>query len=351
MGFTDSLQNLLGSKPPRAAATVCPTESDILNYTENRLPATALDRLEQHFAGCEDCRGLLVVLARFPEAELAELPPPSSAEVQQQTARVLQMIEASEGRNAVPITGKKAGSATRRGWAYRFRMPLAAAAVILCAVIVGGIYLITRSQPASDAARQSLAQAMKDERRSAARFSGGFDYSPYVATRGSNDSPDFYLNRALGELRAAESADASTEMRQMLARAYLAFDRLEQARQAQAILTSLRARGVETAELFNDLGVAQFQLQSYDAAIASFSRALEIKPAYGEALFNRALAQESAARYSEARRDWQQFLGSASDAKWKAEAERHLAALSSTSTLFPPQTEIHGCSYSSAHTS
>src|SRR5207253_9547025 len=293
---------------------------------------------------------LLVVLARFPEAELAELPPPSSAEVQQQTARVLQMIEASEGRKAAPATGKETDLARHHGWAYRLRMPLAAGLVI-CAVIVGGIYLMTRSQPASDAARQSLAQAMKDERRSAARFSGGFDYSPYVATRGSNDSPDIHRNRALGELRAAESADASTELRQMLARAHLAFDRPEHARQAQTILAALRARGVETAELFNDLGVAQFQLQSYDAAIASFSRALEISPAYGEALFNRALAYESAARDSEARRDWQQFLGSATDAKWKAEAERHLAALSSTSTLFPPQTEIHGCSCSSAYTS
>ncbi|MFL6273890.1 MAG: tetratricopeptide repeat protein [Blastocatellia bacterium] len=350
MGFTDSLQNLLGSKPPRAATTACPPESDILNYTENRLPPAARDRLDQHFAGCEDCRELLVLLARFPEAALAELPL-SSAEVQQQTARVLQMIEASERHNAAPVTGKETGPAPRRGWAYRFRMPLAAAAVVICALIVGGIYLIMRGQPASDAARQSLAQAMKNERRSAARLSGGFDYSPYVATRGSNDSPDFHLNRALGELRAAESDNASTEMRQMLARAYLAFDRPEHARQAQAILTALRTRGVESAELFNDLGVAQFQLQSYDAAIASFSRALEINPAYGEALFNRALAYESAARYGEARRDWQQFLDSATDAKWKAEAERRLAALSSTSTLFPPQTDVHNCSCSSAYTS
>src|SRR5947209_570682 len=117
-------------------------------------------------------------------------------------------------------------------------------------------------------------------------------------------------------------------MRQMLARAHLAFDRPEHARQAQAILESLQGRGALSAEVFNDLGVAQFQLQNHEAAIMSFSRALEINPGYAEALFNRALAEESAIRYPEARRDWEQFLNVTTDANWKAEAERHLSALS-----------------------
>ncbi|HJQ23163.1 MAG TPA: tetratricopeptide repeat protein [Blastocatellia bacterium] len=333
MGLIDSLPSWLGGRPPRAAALPCPTEADILNYAEQRLSAPARHELEQHFAACDDCRGLLVLLARFPEAEITELPPPSSAEVQQQTARVMQLFEESERRNSA-TAGNPSGSAPRLGWAYRFRVPLAAAALVICALLAGGVYLMMRNEPASAAARQSLQLAMKDERRSAARLSGGFDYSPYKPTRGSNDSPDFHLNRALGELRAAASDSANPEMRQMLARAHLAFDRPEHARQAQAILNSLRARGIETAELYNDLGVAQFQLQNNDAAITSFSRALEINPAYSEALFNRALAYESAARYAEARRDWQQFIDSAADARWKTEAASHLAALANYSIRF-----------------
>ena len=336
MGLIDSLPTWLGGKPPRVTAPPCPTEADILNYAEHRLPTSQRQTLERHFAACHDCRELLVLLARFPEAEVAKLPPPSNAEVQQQTARVMQMIEASERRDRAPATPQATADAPQRGWAYRLRAPLAVAAVVICALLAGGIYLMTR-EPASAAARRSLAMAMKEERRCAARLSGGFEYSPYKQTRGSNDSPDFHLNRALGELRAAESDSASAEARQMLARAHLAFNRPEHARQAQAILSGLQARGVATAELFNDLGVAQLQLQNHDAAILSFSRALETEPGYAEALFNRALAYESAARYAEARRDWQQFIASATDASWKAEAEGHLAALSNDSDFFPQQ--------------
>jgi tetratricopeptide (TPR) repeat protein len=318
------MQAWFGDRQPRGSAPPCPPEVDILKYKENHLPAKARARLEQHFAACQDCRELLVLLVRFPEEEIAGQPPLANAEIQQQTARIIQLIEADERRKAARGAGNQPSPAPQPGWAFRYRAQLAAAAVMVCALVIGGLYLLMRSDPATQSARQSLALAMKDERRSAARFSGGFDYSPNVSTKGSDDSPELRLKLAVSQLKSAESDNAPVEMRQMLARAYLAFDRPKQARRAQAILESLMGRGVQTAELINDLGVAQFQLRSYDAAIASFSHALEINPAYTEALFNRALAKESARRYLEAKPDWEQFINSTTDANWKAEAERHL---------------------------
>lgn len=333
MGLIDSLQSWLGGGPRRLGAQPCPPEADILKYTEKHLATNARARLEQHFAGCQDCRELLVLLARFSDEEVTQQPPLSSADIQQQTARIIQLIEANENRKAAP-SGQPV-PVPQPGWAERLRMPMAvAAAVIVCALIVGGIQLM-RSTPPTESAKHSLALAMKDERRSATRISGGFEYSSYASTRGSNDSPEFHLKLALSQLKSAENETAPAEMRQMLARAYLAFDRPEHARQAQMILESLLARGPETAEISNDLGVAQFQLQNYDAAIARFNRALELNSAYAEALFNRALAKESALRYSEAKHDWEQFINSTTDANWKAEAERHLNALSNYSKLLP----------------
>jgi len=326
MGLIDSMQDWLGGRQSRGSAQPCPPEADILNYKENHLPAKARVRLEQHFAACQDCRELLVLLVRFPEEEIAQQPPLSNAEIQQQTARVIQLVEASERCKAARATDNQPSPAPQPGWASRYRAQLATAAVMVCALVIGGLYFLMRSEPATESARQSLAMAMKEERRSAARLSGGFDYSPYRSTKGSDDSPELRLKLAVNQLKSAESDNAPTDMRQMLARAHLAFDRPEHARQAQAILESLIGRGVQTAEVFNDLGVAQFQLQRPDEAIASFNRALEINPAYTEALFNRALAKESAMRYSEAKRDWEQFINSTTDAKWKAEAERRLAA-------------------------
>ncbi|MFL6216643.1 MAG: zf-HC2 domain-containing protein [Blastocatellia bacterium] len=312
------------------AAQACPAEADILKYTEDKLSPPSRARLDRHFAACHDCRELLVLLARFPEEDLAQ-PPLSTTEIQQQTARVLQYIDADDRSKAAHATDNGLVAAPQRGWGFRYRAGLTVAGLLIGALMIGGLYLITRREPATESARQSLALAMKDERRSAARFSGGFAPSPYVARRGTDDSPDLQLRVAVGQLKAAESESAPVEMRQMLARAHLAFDRADHARQALTILESLSARGIETAELFNDLGVAQFQLQSYDAAIASFDQALSLNSNYSEALFNRALAEESAARYAEARRDWEQFINSISDAKWKAEAEQHLAGLSNYS--------------------
>jgi tetratricopeptide (TPR) repeat protein len=334
MGLIDSLQAWLVRKPQRAGAPPCPPESDILKYKENHLPTGARERLEQHVADCQDCRELLVLLARFPEEEIAQQPPVSKAEIQQQIARIIQLIEEDERRKTRASDGQ-IRPVPRPGWAYRYHAQLAGALMMVCALVIGGVYLMTSREPATDAARHSLELAMKEERRSPARFSGGFEYSAHKSTRGSDDSPELHLKIALNQLKSAENDSAPVAMRQMLARAHLAFNNAEHARQAQTILEGLQARGVQTAEVLNDLGVAQFQLQSYDAAIANFSHALEIDPTYTEALFNRALAKESATRYPEAQRDWEQFLHSTTDVNWKREAERHIKALSSEPKLMP----------------
>ena len=332
MGLIDSLSNWLGGRQ-RTGARPCPPEADILSYKENNLSKQARTRLEQHIAACRDCRELLVLLVRFPVETITQQPPLSEAEIQQQTARVIQLIEADERRQAARNADGQTVPAPQPGWVFRYRSQFVAASVMVCALVVGGLYFMMPGEPATESARQSLTQAMKDQRYSQARLSGGFDYSHYNSTRSSGDLPDLHLQIAVNQLKAAESDSAPVEMRQMLARAHLAFNLPEHARQAQAILESLQARGVQTAEVFNDLGVARFQLKSFDAAIAAFTRALEINPAYAEALFNRALAKESAARYPEAKLDWEQFINSTTDANWKDEAGRHLAGLSNSSGL------------------
>jgi Flp pilus assembly protein TadD len=317
------------------AAPACPTEAGILKYAEDKLSPPERARLERHFAACHNCRELLGLLVRFPEKEMTTQPPLSAAEIQQQTARVLQYIEADERNKAAHANDNVPVVAPPKGRGFRLRTQFAVAGLLVGALVVGGVYLLTRRESATESARQSLAMAMKDERRSIARFSGEFAYAPTAVTRGVELTPDLQLRVAVNQLKAAESETAPVEMRQMLARAHLAFDRADHARQALAILESLRARGVETAELFNDLGVAQFQLQSYDAAISSFDQALGVKSNYSEALFNLALAKESAGHYRDARRDWERFIESSSDPKWKEEAKRHLTALSSYSGLMP----------------
>src|SRR5437868_13655506 len=120
MGLIDSMQAWFDGRQPRGSAPPCPPEADILKYKENHLPTKVRARLEQHFAACDDCRELLVLLARFPEEEIAE-PPLSSAEIQQQTARVIQLIEEGDRRNPAPAVNGQSRRGPQLGWAYRFR--------------------------------------------------------------------------------------------------------------------------------------------------------------------------------------------------------------------------------------
>src|ERR1044071_3215576 len=100
MGLIDLLPDWLGGRQMRASASACPPEAEILKYKENRLAANTRARLEQHFAAWQDCRELLVLPARVPEEEITAQPPLSNAEIQQQTARIIQLIEADERRKA-----------------------------------------------------------------------------------------------------------------------------------------------------------------------------------------------------------------------------------------------------------
>jgi tetratricopeptide (TPR) repeat protein len=126
---------------------------------------------------------------------------------------------------------------------------------------------------------------------------------------------------------AAEKPNATVEDRQTLARVYLARETSEYAGKALAIIDQLLAGGVRTPELLNDKGVALFQLDKYDDAIALFGEALAKSPSYNEALFNRALVEEHAGRNEDARRDWKQFISESSDEKWKTEAQSRLNSL------------------------
>jgi tetratricopeptide (TPR) repeat protein len=324
MGLLDTIRTWLGGRSSDAAQA-CPLEADLLNYKEGRLTPPQRARLERHFAACHDCREVLGLLARFPEEAIAQ-PPLTAAEIQQQTAHVLQYVEADQHRQTERATDKAAIASPRRIWGLGYAQ-FTVAGLLIAALVIGGLYVVTRPS-ATESAQQSLQLAMKDERRSAVRLSGGFAHSPYNETRGPDDSSDLHLRVALGQLKDIDSETAPVEQRQTLARVHLAFDIPEHARQALEILESLRARGVQSAELFNDLGVAQFQLQNNDAAIASFDQALSVNPKYSEALFNRAFVKYSAARYPEARRDWEQFINSTSDAAWRAEAEQRLSELS-----------------------
>ena len=320
-------------KEPGSGRNDCPDESEVLAYIERRSPAYGRHRLDSHFADCDDCREFLALFVRASrepgEASDSFMEASYDAEVLKQSAKVLTMIKQDEFHHSQSERPRKREN-KREGF-YISLPRLALAGAVATLTVVGSLSWFIKPESVEQVAVAALGDAMKTERRTEVRISGGFEYSPHPVTRGSSPSEssadtDFHFERVFSKLKEAEKPSAPAAQRLILARAYLARNSSGDASRARTILEEVAAAsGKETAEIDNDKGVALFQLENYQAALNSFSRALEKKPDFYEALFNQALAEERLKSYSDARRDWEAFIKASTDAKWKAEAQRHLS--------------------------
>lgn len=79
---------------------------------------------------------------------------------------------------------------------------------------------------------------------------------------------------------------------------------------ARAKLQALTARSPGLAEAWNSLGYTQRQLGSYDDALASYARALALKPGYPEALEYRGEAYLRLGRIADAKQAYLDLFGS-----------------------------------------
>lgn len=323
-----------GLKSDFSPARLCPDEAEILNYLEGKISPRGRSEMENHFACCSDCRELLVLFIKIPDEQVegydANAASISEDGVKKQAARILAFIENDERRHR-PAGRQPARAQASKGreGIYVSYPVLASLALIICAIAAGAVFWVARDQR-PQSGMEALKLAMKEERRTPTRISGGLAYSPYSMTRGEEDSDGLQFERALNKLKYAADGSESPEARQALARVHLALGKREEASKALAILEQLVAGGNQSPEILNDLGVAQFQLENYSEAILNFSKALEKSSGFSEALFNRALAEEHDSRVEAAKQDWQLFLISSSDPKWKAEAERNLQRLQSS---------------------
>lgn len=319
MSLSETLRSLTGR-----GQVMCPDESKVLAYVENRLSARNRARLEGHFAKCDDCRKLLVITG----PHSVETPAPLADEaVREQTSKVLSLIYSDELNRNKPKRRLRMFPGLDVSY-LRF----GTAALTTCAIAVIAIGLLTRGPGPEEAAMRALALAVKDGRHTEAQISGRLAHSEYKVNRGvPTNASDLQFDLAISELRFAEQDTAPVNDRLVLARVYLARGTREDVKHALMILQQVAARGVESPEALNDTGVAQFELGNYEDAISYFSRALTKSPTYYEALFNRALAAEPARHYDQAKQDWEQYINKSPDENWKSEARRHLKSLTGVS--------------------
>ncbi|HVF91355.1 MAG TPA: tetratricopeptide repeat protein [Blastocatellia bacterium] len=286
--------------------------------------------MEGHMAHCDDCRESLVLFARisgeeFDHVEASDLSG-SDELIHRQTAKVLALIARDEANQLTAGARQARVRPERSGFFASYaQLGFAATLIIVAAVTINYLTMGSRAEQAEG--MQAHASAIRENRRINPRISGGFEYSPNPVTRGERKNDELQFDIALNKLKFAEEESAPAEARMILARVYLSRDNPGDADLAMKILQDVKNRTEATPELLNDIGVAFFQNEEMPDAIKAFSEALEKKPDYQEALFNRALAHAHAANYYAARKDFEQFIEISTSEKWKQEARERLSKL------------------------
>ena len=315
----------------------CPDESEILGFFEDQLAPAQKNQVQSHLVDCTDCRELIALFVQSSSAAadgevIIRGPEPSNMgelAVRNQVARVLSMIEQDDHRTPPP---EEPAPHKRSRGLMRFKLAFSLAAAFLLAA---SVYFLVRSGSPEQPAYEALASARGNQRQVEPRTSANLPYARFSRTRGDNVSAapgnEIYFERALNLLRDAEKESAPASSRLALARVYLERGRPGDAQQARTILTHLKDGGVQTAEVFNDLGVASFELNDFEASANHFSQALNMDPRFSRARFNLALALEAQKRNEEAINEWNRFLQESSEDDWKSEARDHLERLNQSS--------------------
>ncbi len=220
------------------------------------------------------------------------------------------------------------------------RGPLAALAVALVIAIAAHRrpWFSTPPAPPDSAAlsRAGLVRAADGVRVFEPRLSGGFRYAPRQAVRAAGTawpSPELKIAAATAEMRARDEDSAAAEAE--LGAAKLLLGNTDEAVEA---LEEAVARDSGHTEWMNDLAAALLVRGSDMSRGDDIVRALDLlervsrqKPAFPEALFNRALALETAGFREPVVRAWRDYLDREPSAGWAEEGRAHVRELTSAS--------------------
>jgi CHAT domain-containing protein len=318
---------------PEAVSVDCPPKSRFYELVGGLIERDDSEKLMSHASECDHCGPILRQIAEDMAAE-------RTAEEEQALASLMtsqmnwQKIFAqrlafetgkSEVATAVVRERHASGGWSRLRWAFA-----GATAVIVCVVFVW----IGASRTRPGYAEGLLATAYAEHRTLEFRIPNA-RFGPLRVTRGSQTSN---LNKPSSLLRAEaligsslEKDPDSVDWLQAKARADLLDGSYEAA--IQTLKRALELRPDDPA-LLTDLASAYGQRaedgrqpSDYGDAIELLGRALALIPDDSVALYNRAIVSERAFLFKQAEADWQHYLRVDPTGDWANDARKHLQLL------------------------
>jgi CHAT domain-containing protein/TolA-binding protein len=220
-----------------------------------------------------------------------------------------------------------------------FSSPWRAVAFAAAALVIAfGAWQVFLRQSPVDEGLLALNSAFREQRPLESRISS-LDYAPYVVTRGPGDDRTNHE-----ELRRAElillnaQKNATPAMRHALGKVYLAKKDFDEA--IEQFNTALKS-DPNNAQIYSDLGAAWLEkanislrvsrngtsLEALARSLEYLQKAIELKPDFLPALFNRAICHEAMGLLSQAGDDCREYLRFDSTSSWAAEMRQKIKLL------------------------
>jgi tetratricopeptide (TPR) repeat protein len=200
-----------------------------------------------------------------------------------------------------------------------------AASILIVVGLALGVWWITRGRDADmEKGLAALQAAYRNQRPIEPRVSA-LAHSPFSSTRGREvGSTKDDLRRAELFLAQAVKDKPTPEAHQALGKVFVAQGKFDEA--IKEFEESLPGNQ-NSAQVYNDLGVALLEKGDLNRSLESFNKALQLDGNLLEALFNRALCYQKLRRFEEAKEAWREYLKRDPSSPWAAEARDNLRLL------------------------
>ncbi len=281
----------------------CLSEAQMLGYLEDTLKPQEKLQVETHLSSCRDCFELFSTV-------LDHTLHPATTE---------ELAAAPAATNSLAGLPPAFVPQTPRLFSY-WRPLLAAAAALL--VLFAGVpqYRQWQSRQMVAEARAVLNQQDRITSREELRLSGNLEYDEFTTVMGPEQpAPLAAMQEKLQ--RALQSDPQNHQAEQLLGRYHLRV--LKDTAQAEVHFRRAHALAPAEAAVLNDLGVLAWCRGDYEQALGWFTQALQQKPEFVEAQFNKANLLQMQGQTEQARREWENYRKLASreqDADWPAVA-------------------------------
>ncbi|MCG3158958.1 MAG: hypothetical protein DKINENOH_05606 [bacterium] len=281
----------------------CLSEAQMLSYLEDTLEPQEKLQVETHLSSCRDCFELFSTVLEY------ALQPPTTEE----------QAAGPSSRDSLAGLPPPFVPQTPRLFSY-WRPLLAAAAALL--VLFAGVpqYRQWQSRKTVAETRTLLNQQDRITSREELRLSGNLEYDEFTTVMGPEQSAPLPAMQEKLQ-RALQSDPKNHQAEQLLGRFHLRV--LKDTAQAEVHFRRAHALAPGEAAVLNDLGVLAWCRGDYEQALDWFTQALQQKPEFVEAQFNKANLLQMQGQTEQARQEWQNYRKLASreqDTDWPAVA-------------------------------